>query len=156
VIDGLSPAWAWRIGMALFGAGVYYLFVVLSMRELRAFLGGDPAERLTRAKTLCLTPYWTGGILSCVAGLLNPVGMILVAFSAAASSFGGTSGLAWGWELSKANGHATGADMAATLRDTGVEMGPVLRSRGWLVLGIVVSAVFVGVLGPSLRFHARH
>jgi hypothetical protein len=68
--------------------------VWLALLELRPFLG--PGEiRRGGAKDLTIVPYLTGGILYTVAGMLNPVGVILVGLSAAAASFGGTSGLAW-------------------------------------------------------------
>ncbi len=63
--------------------------------------------------------------------------------SAAAASFGGTSGLAW---------------MAQLLRDERrfpPRDGPTLRiprSVPWLVAGAAIALLFVGVLGPGIRF----
>ena len=91
VIEGLHSAWLWHVALVLLGAASYYAFVLLSLRELRPFVAG-PEWDLRRGKKLTLLPYFTGGVLSCVAGAFNPVGMTLVAISAAAASFGGTSG----------------------------------------------------------------
>ena len=91
VIDGFHPAWLWRIGLTLLGIGSYGLFMWVALLEMRPFLPQTGPERWKRAKKLSMVPYFADGILSCVAGLFNPVGMILVAISAAAASFGGAS-----------------------------------------------------------------
>ena len=120
VIQGLQPSWLWRIGLIILGVCSYLLFIWIALLELRPFLGQMEPERLQRAKKLTLVPYLAGGILSCVAGLFNPVGMILVAISAAAASFGGTSGLAWMWQVLRGN----------RISRTDFEMSPISRSRG--------------------------
>ena len=94
-IQGLGPQWAWRIGMTIFGAAAYVLVAWFSLLELRPLIGSDKEKRFAHAVRLSRMPYFAGGILACVAGSLNPQGMILVALSAAASTFGGTSGLLW-------------------------------------------------------------
>jgi hypothetical protein len=102
---------------------------------------GDAPGRIARAVTLTLVPYVAGGILYVAAGLLNPHGLRLVAISAAAASFGGASAFAW---------------MAQLLRDTRAyppspEPALALRpSLGWRLAGILVAAVFILVLGPSI------
>ena len=92
---------------------------------------------------LTLVPYITGGILSCVAGLFNPVGMILVAISAAAASFGGTSGLAWMWQMFRGN----------RIPRTAFEMPRLSHSRGWMIAAGIVGVLFISVLGRGLKFH---
>ncbi len=100
VVAGWQPAWAWRIGLIALGMVTYFLlFVPLCVRELHPFLRRDPGIRVRRARRLTLTPYLTAGILSCVAGTLNPVGPLFDLVSDAAASFGGKSGLAWMWTL---------------------------------------------------------
>jgi hypothetical protein len=75
VVAGWQPAWAWRVGLAALGIVTYFfLFVPLSLRELRPFLGRDAKIRVRRARQLTLVPYLTAGVLACVAGALNPVG----------------------------------------------------------------------------------
>jgi hypothetical protein len=140
VIEGLQPAWLWRFLLIVVGAISYYLFVFVSALELRQFIG-DREGRWRRAKRLTLVPYFTGGILVCIAGFFNPVGMILVAISAAAATFGGTSGLVW---------------MPQLLRrwpEGRAEALVVRRSYGWIAAGVVAAIILVAVLGPGIRFH---
>jgi hypothetical protein len=85
-IEHFSPQWAWRIGLTILGAATYMLAVRVSLLEMRPLIGSDPARRLARAVRLSKIPYLAGGILMCVAGALNPAGMILILLSAAASS----------------------------------------------------------------------
>jgi hypothetical protein len=148
-IQGLGPPWACRIGMTSFGATAYLLVARLSLLELRPLIGSDRENRYARAVRLSKMPYFAGGLLVCVAGSLNPQGMILVALSAAASTFGGTSGLLW---------------MTNWLHGDRIPLGsapeplPIRRSWPWIVTGFVVALAFVMVLGPGVRFarEARH
>jgi hypothetical protein len=144
VIDGFQSAWLWRVGLTLLGIGSYGLFMWIALLEMRPFLPQAGPERWKRARKLSLVPYFTDGILSCVAGLFNPVGMILVAISAAAASFGGASGLFWMWNWLKGSRISTGS----------FEMPPLTRSRGWIVAAGILAVIFVAVLGPGLKFHA--
>jgi hypothetical protein len=142
VIGGWTPHGAFRLGLAALGGATYCAFVLFSLRELSPRLGAGPG-RLPLAVSLTVLPYLAGGILYVAAGLLNPVGARLVLISAAAASFGGTSGLAW---------------MAQLLRDQRrfpPHEGPTLRiprSIPWLAAATVVTLLFVGVLGPGIRF----
>jgi hypothetical protein len=91
-----------------------------------------------------MVPYFTDGILSCVAGMFNPVGVILVGISAAAASFGGASGLCWMWNWLKGSRIPTGS----------FEMAPLTRSRGWIVAAGILAVLFIAILGPGLKFQA--
>jgi hypothetical protein len=142
-IQGLQPSWFWRIGLITLGVCSYMLFVRIALLEMRPFLRKNYPERLQRAKKLCLVPYFTGGILSCIAGMFNPVGLILVAVSAAAASFGGTSGLAWMWQFFR-------GDRVPAMP---FEMPPLFRSRAWMIAAGILGVLFIAVLGPGLKFH---
>jgi hypothetical protein len=141
VWDGVEPAWLWRVGLALAGAAGYWMTIAASLRLLLPFVGSGP-DRARRAVALTVVPYLAGGLLYVAAGTLNPHGVRLVAISAAAASFGGASALAWMAQLlrnEKAYPPAAGPGLA-------------LRSLlGWRLAGLVVAAVFVFVLGPSIR-----
>jgi len=144
-VRGIGPAWVTRLGLTVLGGVTYWLVVVRALRALDPFLSGDGEERVRSATRMTLPAYLAGGILSCIAGLLNPVGMVLVAISAAAASFGDTSGLAWMPQL------LHGKRAAAS----GGTQRLVQRSWGWIVGGAMAAAVFVLVLGPGVRFAAR-
>ena len=88
-------------------------------------------------------PYFAGGILACVAGSLNPQGLILVVLSAAASTFGGTSGLLWMTDWLKGSRVPLGGEP---------EPMPIRRSWPWVVTAGILALAFVVVLGPGVRF----
>jgi len=145
VMAGWQPAWAWRVGLAALGIVTnFFLFVPLSLHELRPFLGKDARIRVQRARHLTLVPYLTAGILACVAGALNPVGPLLILISAAAGSFGGNSGLAWMWNLF----------YGTRIPSCEFQMPEMERSRGWIIAAVVLAIGFVTGLGPGVKFHS--
>ncbi len=147
VVSGLEPAVAWRLGLTALGAALYFWWAPrVLMPPLKPFVGAVPEERARRTRTLTLLPYLVGGVTFVVAGLLNPHGFVLVLISAAAASFGGTSLLAWYpgvWARRAPAGLA------------GPRLG-VSRSVPWLLLGAIVLAVFVGMLGPGVALGPGH
>jgi hypothetical protein len=145
VVAGWQPAWAWRVGLIVLGTVTYFLwFVPFCLRQLRPFLGRDAEIRVRRARSLTLTPYVTAGILSCIAGALNPVGPLLILLSAAAASFGGKSGLAWMWTLLR----------GPLIPDSELQMPQIERSRGWMVAAVILAIAFIAGLGPGVKFHS--
>lgn len=145
VVGGWQPAWAWRIGLFALGTVTYFiLFVSLALRELRPFLGKDSEIRVRRARQFTLVPYLAAGILSCAAGALNPVGPLLILISAAATSFGGNSGLAWMWNLFR----------SPRIPSSGFQVPEVERSQGWMTAAVVLAIVFIAGLGPGVKFHS--
>lgn len=145
VIAGYHPAWVWRVLLTLAGVVTYLFFMWISLLEMRPFLGRDRVERLRRATRLTHVPYYTTGILSCIAGALNPVGPILIVISAAAASFGGGSGLAWMDEWLK----------GSLIPVSDFEMPPFKRSVPWIATAAILAVIFVLVLGPGLKFHPQ-
>jgi hypothetical protein len=146
VIQGLRPSWAWHLGLIVAGAISYWFFVCFVLLELRPFLGAEGEMRLRRARRLTLVPYFTDGIVSCIAGLFNPAGMLLVAISAAAASFGGASGLAWMGMLLR----------GPRVRSTEFQMPEITRSWGWIVVAGILAVLFIAVLGPGFDWSAHH
>ncbi len=141
VVAGLRPVWLWRVGLALLGCLTYFGFVWIALLQMGRIVGGEEPERSRRAGQLALVPYLTGGIVSCLAGLLNPVGIVLVGISAAAASFGGTSGLAW---------------MMQVFPSEWIPKAPappliIPRHWGWIATGGALLTAFVLVLGPGVR-----
>jgi hypothetical protein len=141
VIQGMEPAWLWHVALTLVGGVSYTLLVWHSLLELRPFLG-DRDWRHGGAKDLTIVPYLTGGTLYTVAGLFNPVGMILVGISAAASSFGGSSGMAWMTQC-------LGTKLVPKIPS---EPFTLPRSRAWIIVAAITAAIFIGVLGRGVRF----
>jgi hypothetical protein len=144
-IQGFRPQWAWRIGMAIFGGVTYMAVARFSLLELPPLIGSDKKQRFINAVRLSRLPYFAGGILACVAGSLNPQGWILVALSAAASTFGGASGLLWMMDWLKGNRIPVGSEP---------EPRPIERSWAWIAAASVLAVVFIVLLGPGVRFHA--
>jgi hypothetical protein len=145
VVAGWQPAWTWRVGVAGLGIVTYFfLFVPLSLRELRPFLGKDAKIRVRRARRLTVVPYLTGGVLSCAAGALNPVGPLLILVSAAASSFGGNSGMAWMWTLL----------YGPRFLSSEFQMPEIERRCGWIIAAVLLAIGFIIGLGPGVRFHS--
>jgi hypothetical protein len=132
-IKGLGSPWLWRIGLTIFG-----------LLELRPLIGSDREGRYQRAVRLSMIAYFAGGILMCIAGALNPEGMILILISAAASTFGGTSALVWSTAWLK----------RGTFIPFGAPAAPMPIPRNWLlILGAgVIAIAFIAILGPSVRF----
>jgi hypothetical protein len=93
---------------------------------------------------LSAIPYFAGGILMCIAGALNPIGMMLILISAAASTFGGTSGLIWSTNWLN--------------RGTMIPYGPpgeaMAIERSWpvIVAAGACAIAFVAVVGHGVRF----
>ena len=142
-IEGLGHQWVWRIALTILGAVTYALAARISLLELRPFIGGEKTERYRRAVRLTSIPYFAGGILMCIAGALNPKGMIVILISAAASTFGGTSGLLW----------ATSWLKRGPLIPYGPATEPLPIRRSW-PLAVAVCAVaiaFIAILGPGIR-----
>lgn len=144
VIAGWQPAWAWRVAVTALGTVTYFfLFVPLCLRELLPFVGTKAEIRVRRARQFTVTPYLTCGILSCIAGTLNPVGPILILISAAAASFGGKSGLAWMWTLLR----------GPRFPNSDLQMPEIERSPGWIFAAVILAIVFIGGLGPGIKVH---
>ena len=145
VVAGWQPLWAWRVGLVVVGTVTYFvLFVPLCLRELRPFLGKDSGIRVRRARQLTLAPYLTSGILSCAAGAFNPVGPILILLSAAAAShFGGHSGVAGMWALFH----------GPRLASSKLQLPILERSWGWMIAATGLAIVFIAGLGPGVIFN---
>jgi hypothetical protein len=142
-IQGLGPQWLWRIGLTIFGAVTYLFAARISLLELRPLIGSTKEQRYRRAVRFSAIPYFAGGILMCIAGALNPKGMILILISAAASTFGGTSGLMW----------STNWLNRGTMIPYGPPAEPLPIHRSWplIVAAGAIAIAFIAVLGPSVR-----
>jgi len=144
VVAGWQPPWAWRVVLVALGTVTYFLlFVPLCLRELGPFLGKNAEIRVRPERQLTVVPYLTGGVLSCAAGALNPVGPLLILVSAAAASFGGHSGLAWMWTLLR----------GPRIPSSELQMPEIERNRAWMIAAVVLAIVFIALLGPGVKFN---
>lgn len=137
VIRGWEPHWAWRTGMILVGLVSYYLSMLIVGAEMGRLTGTGPSGRL---RDLCWTPYFTDGILAGVAGLLNPAGLFYVLASALPSTLGANAGL---------------LSLPSMVRGAGREeaVSPIPRSVGWIATALVLSLLFILVVGRGLTWN---
>ena len=135
---GASPAWLWQILISVMGAASYFLVIRLAVRAIEPHIGGVGRARITYARHLVLASYLTGAVLYVVIGLLNPLGLVIVLISSAASSLGGTSGFLWMMQL-------------INLKQAPNTLLSFRRSWGWIIFGAAVTVVYALVLGPTVR-----
>lgn len=135
-----QPAWLYRVGLTILGLAGYLAVILLSLRQMDAFIGGSGVERVNRAQWLSLTSYLTGGVVALLIGLLNPHGLVIVLISSVASSMGGTSGLAWMMQLLD--------------RKKAMSEPPLVMERrwGWIAASLVIVLVYAIILGPTRYF----
>ena len=138
IIRGWSGGWFWRITLTLIGGATYWLTVKWAMRTLGSRLGED---RVRKANSLSLVSFITGGVLSVVAGVFDPGGLILVLISGTTASLGGTSGLAWGPQLLHDPAFAPQCGEALEVR----------RSWRAIAAAVAVAAMFILLLGPGVK-----
>jgi hypothetical protein len=134
-----APEWLFRAGLFVLGLAGYIGVILLSLRQMDTFIGGEGSERVGRAQALALTSYLTGAIVSVLIGLLNPYGIIIVLISSLSSSMGGTSGLAWMMQ------------MLNRKKDTGMMPFALERSRAWIIASLAFILVYALVLGPTIH-----
>jgi hypothetical protein len=141
-IQGFQAQWAWRVALTIVGSALYMLFTRWSLLELRPLIGSDLGKRVPHAFRLTTIPYFAGGTLACIAGAFNPQGWLLIALSAAASTFGGSSALLWSPNWLRGNSFPPGPDATPL---------PIERSWPLIIAAAIVAVAFIAILGPGLR-----
>jgi hypothetical protein len=136
VIHGLQPQWAWRVGLVVLGVAAYYAAMLLVASELKAFRRIDMPRRI---RGLAWTPYFTEGIVSTLAGLLNPAGLFYVIASAIPATMGANAGM---MSLPGMVGCGEGEGI-----------GVIRRDWRWIGAAIVLVILFVFVLGRGVTWH---
>ncbi|MBW8882248.1 MAG: hypothetical protein JF615_12745 [Asticcacaulis sp.] len=132
VLDGVPNAMMWRIAMAA-GGGLAY---VLIGRAAGRLLGQITGEDRKAGRRIATTFYLAGGTVSVLIGLLNPVGLFVLLASAAASSFGGASGMLWLPRFIKGG-------------NDGSYTAP--RNWLWVIVGVAATAAYALILGPTVK-----
>lgn len=140
VIAGLSPPWLWRCVLGLTGAILYVLAVRWTARSMLDLVnrGETTSADLQR---LVLPAYLAGGAVMTIAAVFNPISPSLILLSGAGASFGLNSGLLF-----------LPGMVGANARSQTLVTQPMPFSFFWFGLGIVVSGLFIGVLGPGIHF----
>ncbi len=139
-LQGLEPQLPWRIAIIVVGVILSLLGVALGRLAIDPYLGRDTATRKSRARFLCWTPYFAGGLIFPISALLNPLGYGFV-FTTALATLGGTAWLAWFLPFVVDKPGPRSIEPALGLR----------RSTPWLVAGLLSALITVFVLGPSIQ-----
>ena len=134
VIRDLPYHAAWRVGMTIGGGVLYVLFVRLLAIAIRPFL---PDRRTYNV--VGRLPYYAAGVFSCVAGLLDPLGIKLLLISTIPAAFGGSSGLMW-------------ADSLVPWTSPATPILEVRRDAIWWIAAAIIGGAYIIVLGPGLQF----
>lgn len=143
VIEGWSPHWLWRVMLSVLGTVTFTLFVWLGLKELGRLIGGEAPEQIRRATRLGLLAYLTALVVVALAGLFNPYGFFSLPVTAGLIAVaGGFSPLLWMMQWFQATYFEKLPQAALT----------VPRSWEWIGAGLLVTAIYVAVLGPTLVF----
>jgi hypothetical protein len=132
VILGLPYQVALRIGMTVFGAGLYVLVVRLLAVSVRPFVPDTSTYN-----TVGRLPYYAACLFSCAAGALDPMGLKLLFVSTIPAAFGGSSGLMWADSL---------LPNAVPGRQLLVQRKPV-----WWIAAVVLGISYIVILGRGLQ-----
>jgi len=133
VILGLPHQAALRIGMSVFGAGIYVMVVRLLAVFVRPFVPDRPTYNIVGR-----FPYYAACLFSCAAGALDPLGLKLFFVSTVPAAFGGSSGLLWAdWLMPSA---APEPKLV------------VHRAPAWWIAAVALGICYVVFLGRGIQF----
>lgn len=140
VILGLTPSWLWRLVIGLGGIVLY----VIAFRWLASFLiafvtSGEISSNDRRR--LVWPAYLAGGAVLTIAAVLNPISPSLILISGVGASFGLNLGFLF-----------LPALVASSERSQAENISPIPFSPGWTIVALVISALFIGIIGPGIRF----
>lgn len=135
-LSSLGLTWPARMIEIAIGLGSYIVCVRAAKRTLNVMIGSGPESRHAR-RVIAHGYYLSFGAAAILVGILNPLGIVVTAMSAAASSFGGLAGFISVGLAKDAQGKA--------------EAFVIDRSIAVIVAGVAASAAFAAILGPSLH-----
>ena len=140
VFNSIVRSPGWRPWVGVLGMAAYAAAIGLSLKAARELVRAQIIDRRTLGR-YCWLSYVTGGVVLTLASVLNPVSPVLIATSGAATGFGAMAGLA-----------VLPALLGASSRNQESVPAPRLCFWwGWLFAGAVVTACFVGIMGPGIR-----
>jgi hypothetical protein len=137
VVHALGDPSIWAAALALIGLAACRIAYRTARVGLRRFLGSDPLLRRQAAITLTHVPWITGGVIAVAAGA---VGRRPLAIDLAYALGWGLGATVWLRQLGRHADVSIGAQ----------EPEPLRRSVPWIVSALVVTTVFLVVLGPGL------
>ena len=140
VITGFSPSWLWRCGLGVVGATLYVLALRWTARSMLQLVNRSEVSP-GDLRRLVLPAYFAGGAVMTIASVFNPISPSLILVSGVGASFGLNSGLLF-----------IPGMIAGNARSQALVTRPIPFSFFWLALGLVVSGIFIGVLGPGIHF----
>ena len=144
VISGWEPHWLWRMGMAIFGLGVFMYCVWFALHELGKIIGGEEAsEQIGRANKLGILSYVAAILVIVLAGLNNPFGISsLPVIAGLIAVLGGMSPLVWMMQWFR----------AASFEKLPNKPLEIHRQWSWLSAAVVVVITYAFILGRTLYF----
>lgn len=122
-----------RVAMVIFGAALYVYIVRLLARAAKPF-----CPEHSTYNTIGRLPYYAACLFSCVAGILDPLGLKLFLVSTVPAAFGGSSGLMW-------------ADRFLPEEETADRL-IVRRGTGWWIAATVLGLAYVAIVGRGIPF----
>jgi hypothetical protein len=133
VIHGLPHQFLIRLVMTLLGAVLYFFVVKQLAIAVRPFVSPEQSYNVVGR-----LPYLAACIFSCVAGVLDPLGIKLLLVSTIPAAFGGSSGLMW----------------ADNLMPSSVPPQPLVvhRAPAWWFAAAIIGLPYIYILGRGFQF----
>jgi hypothetical protein len=138
VISALKPHWMWRTIIGVLGIVTYGGVVRFSAAQMATVANATLVERRD-VRRLVFPAYLAGGLLLLAGAALNPISPQLILLSGASSGFAAMAGLLFIPRLVERRTKESSAPVPV------LDFSPV-----WLILGIVTTVLFVGLLGPGI------
>jgi hypothetical protein len=140
VIGGLSPPWLWRCALGLCGI----IFYVLSVRWVANFANDFVDHRQVSSqdgRRLVWPAYLAAGVVLTAASIFNPISPSLILISGVGASLGLNCGFLF-----------LPAIIAEKATYHGVGKAQIPFSVFWLTGSVLISGLFIGILGPGIHF----
>lgn len=146
VLEGATPAWAWRAGATVLGSALFLGAVWAALRVLGRVLGGvenDAPARVRDAQRIGFTTYAAAVAATLAAAAISPLGLgSLPSVAGLAAVVFGYSPLLWMGAWFSVDGFPKPVAPALAIE----------RDGRWWAAAIVALVLFVGVLGRTVDF----
>jgi hypothetical protein len=139
-VKDLLPEGQWRAAMGIAGVAAYIGVIKVSANELARAVEMVSAHRVGIAR-LVFSSYIAGGTLLLAASIFNPISPSLILVSGLGAGFAAMAGLTVIPKM---------VDKRTAGRSEGNE--PLQQSPGWIAAGVAMTALFIGIVAPGIRF----